>query len=76
MFMFFKEMSPTGISEVYQILDEKHSMQGQHTNYSYHTEEAAIIKEGQEGTKSPHITSVQYCGGYSVDWRLFSTSEG
>ena len=23
---------------------------------------------------SPHITSVQYCGGCSVHWRLFSTS--
>ena len=23
----------------------------------------------------PHITSVQYCGGCSVHWRLFSTSE-
>ena len=22
---------------------------------------------------SPHITSVQYCGGCSVHWRLFST---
>ena len=25
---------------------------------------------------SPHITSVQYCGGCSVHWRLFSTSGG
>ena len=24
--------------------------------------------------ESPHITSVQYCGGCSVHWRLFSTS--
>ena len=24
--------------------------------------------------QSPHITSVQYCGGCSVHWRLFSTS--
>ena len=23
---------------------------------------------------SPHITSVQYCGGCSVHWKLFSTS--
>ena len=23
---------------------------------------------------TPHITSVQYCGGCSVHWRLFSTS--
>ena len=23
---------------------------------------------------SPNITSVQYCGGCSVHWRLFSTS--
>ena len=25
---------------------------------------------------APHITSVQYCGGCSVHWRLFSTSGG
>ena len=25
-------------------------------------------------TEPPHITSVQYCGGCSVHWRLFSTS--
>ena len=24
---------------------------------------------------APHITSVQYCGGCSVHWRLFSTLE-
>ena len=24
---------------------------------------------------APHITSVQYCGGCSVHWKLFSTSE-
>ena len=24
--------------------------------------------------KPPHITSVHYCGGCSVHWRLFSTS--
>ena len=27
-------------------------------------------------TSPPHITSVQYCGGCSVHWRLFSTSGG
>ena len=27
-----------------------------------------------ELTDTPHITSVQYCGGCSVHWRLFSTS--
>ena len=26
--------------------------------------------------QTPHITSVQYCGGCSVHWRLFSTSGG
>ena len=35
-------------------------------------------KKGDFGAKrespSPHITSVQYCGGCSVHWRLFSTS--
>ena len=29
-----------------------------------------------KGAKPPHITSVQYCGGCSVHWRLFSTSGG
>ena len=28
------------------------------------------------GQRPPHITSVQYCGGCSVHWRLFSTSGG
>ena len=61
-------MSPTCISEVYQIFDEEHSMQGQHTNYSYHTE-ASMIKRGSGKDK---ITS--YNVG-SVLWRLFSTLE-
>ena len=26
--------------------------------------------------KPPNVTSVHYCGGCSVHWRLFSTSEG
>ena len=26
-------------------------------------------------SETPHITSVQYCGGCSVHWRLFSTLE-
>ena len=31
---------------------------------------------GGTGILTPHITSVQYCGGCSVHWRLFSTSGG
>ena len=30
----------------------------------------------EDSVKSPHIRSVQYCGGCSVHWKLFSTSGG
>ena len=34
-----------------------------------------ILRKVNRQLFTPHITSVQYCGGCSVHWRLFSTLE-
>ena len=42
----------------------------------YHHKKGYISALKADSRKPPHITSVQYCGGCSVHWRLFSTSGG
>ena len=56
----------------------QHNYRKSHDGSSKSMEQASAVASltSLEKRESPRITSVQYCGGCSVLWRLFSTVGG